>query len=48
MIHCQEPWIYPRFYAYCACGLVSPLRRTEAAARADDKAHAEVCREKRP
>jgi hypothetical protein len=45
MIHTQDnghadPF---RFYAYCRCGVVSPLRREYEAAEADETAHASVC-----
>lgn len=36
----------PLFYAYCACGLCGPMRRNIEAARLDEEAHAEVCRDR--
>jgi hypothetical protein len=36
----------PLFYAYCRCGVCGPMRRTVEAAKADEKAHAEVCSER--
>lgn len=43
MIHDQEPWITPRFYAYCSCGVCGPLRIRREDAERDDQGHAEVC-----
>jgi hypothetical protein len=46
MVHEQDyvPWCHgTRFYAYCACGVVGPLRLTSSAAEADERGHAQVC-----
>lgn len=32
-----------RYYSYCACGVVGPLRRTVQAAIADHDAHTPIC-----
>jgi hypothetical protein len=35
------------FYAYCTCGVCGPIRRSRDAANADDRAHVEICSEKK-
>jgi hypothetical protein len=39
-IHQQENGF---FYAWCSCGVVSPLRRTKRLARSDRRAHLACC-----
>lgn len=46
MIRKQEHGL--SFYAYCACGVCGPIRRSRDAAKADDRAHRQVCSEKKP